>query len=354
MNFHHYDTISINGSLLKGSEIIQFCIDTGQPNMLLLADFIREWLSDDEKMLLQTSGSTGKPKTITVSKNQMLKSAATTAGYFNFKPGQTALLCLPVNYIAGKMMVVRALFSKLNLVCIEPGNSPISFVPDDLTIDFAPLIPMQLLHVKDSKSIRKILLGGGPVDNRLAEGVQTLQAEIYHGYGMTETLSHVAVRRINGKNKSSNYYALAGITFEVDERGCLIIHVPFLEEPVYTNDIVDLLDDRRFVWKGRADFVINSGGIKLFPEELEKKLSAVISERFFLSGLPDQKLGEKLCLFIEGKQYDPPRYMKLKHDIHQILEKYKRPRDIFFIDEFQTTPSGKIKRADSISLLGFN
>lgn len=350
MNYLRYDTIQLNGLHLKGNEIIGYCTQTGQSNMLLLADFIGEWLNDDPNIRLQTSGSTGKPKTISVSKNQMLESAAMTANYFDFKAGQTALLCLPMSYIAGKMMVVRALLSKLNLKCIEPGNSPIAFLPDDLSIDFAPLIPMQLSRVKDSKTIRKILLGGGPVDSRLEEDMQALQAEIYHGYGMTETLSHVAIRSINGKKRSENYHALAGITFKVDERGCLIIHVPFLKEPVHTNDMVHLLDERTFVWKGRADFVVNSGGIKLFPEGIEKKLSTLIPERFFLFGLPDEKLGEKLCLFMEGKQYESDRFDRLKTAINNILEKYERPKRIFFIDEFQSTASGKIKRADSVAL----
>lgn len=351
MNYMQYDTLILNGHHLKGLEITQYCKNSDQQNIIELGLFMNDWMSDTPVMEVRTSGSTGAPKIISVEKNQMLSSAAMTADYFHFREDQKALLSLPINYIAGKMMVARALYSKLNLICVPPGNAPFRTLPTGVEIDFAPLVPMQLSNVNEADVIRQILLGGSAVDAALEERLQSFSSKIYHGYGMTETLSHVAVRHVNGRQRSVIYQALEGISFDVDERNCLLIDVPFLNRPVQTNDVVDLLNNHEFVWKGRFDFVVNSGGVKLFPEEIEKKLYTVIPERFFVAGLPDERFGEKLCLFIEGEAYGNDRFQSLLDHLSKRLDKYEKPRDVFFLKSFKMTESGKIRREETIGIV---
>ncbi|MBW7893411.1 MAG: AMP-binding protein, partial [Chitinophagaceae bacterium] len=271
--------------------------------------------------------------------------------FFEFKNNQKALLCLPLSFIAGKMMVVRALFSRLNLICVEPGLNPLSSIPPDICIDFAALTPMQFKDTTHTGRVRKILLGGGPISPEMEQQYQSLPAEIYHGFGMTETLSHVAIRRINGVNASPWFQALPGIHFNTDSRGCLIIDAPFLDVPVITNDIVDVVNNQSFQWKGRLDNVINSGGIKLFPEEIEKKLYPLIPERFFVTGLPDDTYGEKVCLIIEGEPYSPGKLSLLQSSLPRYLSKYEKPRAVYFLNKLQITESGKIQRKENTKMV---
>lgn len=349
MNYLDYNTIIINGQRLRGLEIINYCNNSKQSNLIRLGEFLMEWMKEDVNIRLHTSGSTGTPKTILAEKNQLLQSAAMTSAFFEFKPEQTALLCLPMEYIAGKMMVVRALYSGLNLLCIEPNSAPLSALPKDIVIDFAPLTPMQLSEVTNIQSVRKILLGGSAIHSAMEERLQSFETAIYHGYGMTETFSHVALRCINGRKRTEEYTALPGIKFEIDERGCLIIQAPFLKEKVHTNDVVNLISDRAFKWRGRADYVVNSGGIKLFPEEIEKKISPLIQERYFLAGLSDNRLGERLTLIIEGERYQESELKALSENLTKVLERFEKPREILFIQNFKTTASGKINRQETIN-----
>ncbi len=353
MNYKDFKTISINSHLLKGEEIISYCSEHPEPNVQLIGNFMEGWLSDDETVTVHTSGSTGKPKSISVYKNQMLASAAMSAAFFDFKYGQTALLCLPMSYIAGKMMVVRALFSGLNLLCREPSSQPLQDLHYDGIIDFVPLVPMQLQDTKDTGSVRKILLGGAPLDYRLEFRMQRFKAEIYHGYGMTETLSHIAIRHVNGANASPVYKGLEGISFRQDEFECLMIKVPFIKDMIHTLDVVELTGDNSFIWKGRADNVINSGGLKLHPEIIEQKLSAVIKDRFFVTAIPDKRLGQKLCLIIENKSHNSNYINQLQDVFKVILEKYERPGHILFTPKFSSTTSGKIKREETLAIMGF-
>lgn len=352
MNFKEYDELIINGKPLKGASILAFCQKSEAENIQELGRFMAEWMDTKSTIKIKTSGSTGIPKEIQIEKSKMLESAAATAKFFNFKEHQTALLCLPMSYIAGKMMVVRALLNKLNLICIAPDRTPLLQISQNTEIDFAPLTPMQLESTSDTRFVKTILLGGGPVNPAEEERFQSLQSEIYHGYGMTETLSHVAIRKINGKDKSEKYEGLQGVNFELDARGCLVIHVPFLKNPVVTNDLVTLIDATTFLWKGRIDNVINSGGIKLFPEEIEKKIFPFIPERFFVASIPDEILGEKGCLFIEGKSYSENKLKSLKSILEKYLNRYEKPKCIYFIECFLTTESGKVKRRATVCLRG--
>lgn len=348
MNYSEYRTLTLNGKRLEGEELLRFCAESAETHMKEIGAFLQEWLNGADTIKVHTSGSTGTPKEILVKKNQMLSSAAMTVAYFGFERGQNALLALPVSYIAGKMMVVRALFSGLNLVCQKPNSHPISLLTEEEVIHFAPLTPMQMQNIEDTKGIQKILLGGSGLSLRMEDRLQLLSAEIFMGYGMTETLSHIALRRVNGPRKSRVYRALKGVKIGVDDRGCLRAEVPFLEEVVQTNDVIDLQDESGFVWKGRADHVINSGGIKLFPEEIERKLAAIIPQRHFVSAVSDDMLGEKLCLFIEGETYSGEDYARLVEEIESLVTEYENPREIYFIEKFVSTASGKIQRKSTV------
>ncbi|MBT5996731.1 MAG: AMP-binding protein, partial [Candidatus Marinimicrobia bacterium] len=333
--------------------------------------FISEWYSSSDKIVLQTSGSTGKPKSISVKKEWMQNSAQLTEKTFGLKEGDTALLCMPMKYVAGKMMVVRALELGLDLKVVEPSSSPLKDI--DGQIDFVAMVPLQLENsLNDLDKVKTLIVGGGQVSQQLIEELQKISTQIFETYGMTETLTHVAIKPLNGPNRSDVFHALDGIQFGLDDRGCLVIHVPSilslranppaggeawqshlntlnkeitsLQPPrndnsnsnatITSNDIVELIDDISFRWLGRYDNVINSGGVKIIPEGVESKLASAISNRrFFIAGLPDESLGEKVVLIIEGDE------IALSFDL---LEKHERPKEIYFIRNFVETGSGKI------------
>jgi len=348
MNHLRFNTLSINGEVLSISDAIAFCKCSNSDNLRSMGDFLAEWFTADESIRLQTSGSTGHPKIIEVQKEQMLQSAAMTANFFGFEHGQTALLCLPLTYIAGKMMVVRALYSGLNLLCIEPVHYPLQQLPTSTFIDFAPLVPMQLDEAEDTSAIKTILLGGAPLNPQQEKKIKSLSSDVFHGYGMTETLSHVAVRRINGDAASHIYKALPGIRFETDNRSCLVISAPFVADKVYTNDVVEWIDAESFVWKGRVDNVINSGGVKLFPEAVESRISAIIDKPFFVAAVADEHLGEALCLVIESLYPGAEKAEGLMGLLHENLSRFEHPKHVFFIEKFFRTESGKIQRKKTL------
>jgi len=306
-------------------------------------EFISDWYSPNDEMTLQTSGSTGKPKSIKVKKEWMKNSAQLTGKTFELMEGDSTLLCMPVKYVAGKMMVVRALELGLDLKVVEPSSAPLK----DLCrpIDFAAMVPLQLENsLKDLAKIKKLIVGGGQVNSKLVEKLRSISTHVYETYGMTETLTHVAIKPLNGSNKQDVFQALDGIQFEIDDRDCLVIHAPMLNaNPILTNDLVALIDETSFHWLGRYDNVINSGGIKIIPEVVEAKLSSIVpNRRFFIAGKSDKSLGEKVVLVVEGKSMD----ISCKS-----LDKFEQPKEIHFIPEFVETKSGKIHRQTTLSLI---
>jgi len=305
--------------------------------------FISDWYSPKDEMMLQTSGSTGKPKSISVKKGWMKNSAQLTGKTFGLKEGDTALLCMPMKYVAGKMMVVRALKLGLDLKVVEPFSKPLKNI--DEPIDFAAMVPMQLEKSLDQiEKMKTLLVGGGKVNPKLVEKIQGISTQVNETYGMTETLTHVAIKPLNGPNKSDVFQALDGIQFETDDRSCLVIFAPMMNpNPVVTNDLVELVDETSFRWLGRIDNVINSGGIKIIPELVEAKLTEVVSSRrYFIAGLPDESLGEKVVLVIEGDE------IEISLDV---LEKYERPKEIYFISKFVEIESGKVIQKESLYLI---
>ena len=314
--------------------------------------FIIDWLSDSEIIDAQTSGSTGKPKKIKLSKKQMEASAQTTLDFFDLKAGDKALLCLPIKYIAAKMMMVRAFTGKLDLYCIPPSLNPVSeWTP---LLDFAAFTPAQLSELLKTESgvsfvkkIKKIILGGGPVPADLEQKTQMLDIHIWHTYGMTETMSHIALRKINGQNKSDYFYPLPDVQLAENDSGCLIITAPYLG--VYaleTNDLVELQENGSFKILGRKDNVVNSGGVKLFPEQIEQKLSGLIKEPFYVGAVADDQLGEKLTLFVESECRGEGEKDALEKLLKEKLSGLEIPRKIIFKKQFLRTESGKIIRVN--------
>ncbi len=313
-----------------------------------LFSFLEKWMDSNETVPGQTSGSTGTPKSIALSKRSMIASARLTNDSFGLQPGDTILLSLSASYIAGKMMIVRAWTSNLNMIAGEPSSTP--EVP--AKVKFGAMVPIQVEKLinsetgkKDLEKIETLIIGGSAIPYALEQQLQSISTACYCTYGMTETVSHIAVRRLNGPDKSEEYSALGDVYFEQDERGCLVIFATHLQTaPFITNDLVELTSAKSFRWLGRYDNVINSGGIKLFPETIEKKLSAVIPQRFYLTAQPDNTLGQKLVLVIEGEEYSEEQISNLQNQFTQILSKYEKPRQIVFRKQFRETSSGKIKR----------
>lgn len=315
-----------------------------------LDSFLLEWHSDSPFIRQRTSGSTGAPKVIELPKTKMISSARMTLHFFGLHPDSTFLICLNPDYIAGKMMLVRSLTNHAKTL-LTPPESPLDF-PDEFQIDFAAMVPLQVEKcLKNSpeklKKIRTIIIGGAPVSTALEKEIAAAGITAYATFGMTETTSHIAVRKLGDPNTS--YEAIGQTRFSAGTDEQLIISSPELEiDYLETNDVVELINSTHFIWKGRKDFVINSGGIKLFPEEIEKKIeTAGLTKRFFISGIPDEKLGEKAILIIESESpIDTTPYLVQ-------LTKYEKPKALLFTPHFRMTDSGKINRPATLKLFTF-
>lgn len=322
-------------------------IKEGEPFEESVGDFLLDWLNDKKYVTVQTSGSTGAPKAIKIQKWHMVNSAKATAKHFKLPEKTTALLCLPVHFIAGKMMLVRALTLGWHIDMALPKANPLDAIYR--TYDFCAMTPFQLdnslsrLHL-----LSKLIVGGGAISAVLNERIQGIHTKIYETYGMTETVTHIAARRVNPKKNKNGpipFKALSKVTLEQDSRGCLVIKAPQVStDPVVTNDLVDLLTYKKFIWLGRVDNVINSGGVKLYPEQIEQKLSLIITVPYFVAGIPDNALGEKVALCIE--QETP--FLLDEVTAKQLLTAYEFPKAIFTTARFERTENGKIQRGQTV------
>lgn len=333
-------------------------------------DFCRRWLSGAAEFVVHTSGSTGAPKPITLRREQMQASAGATGEALGLGTGMSALVCLPVRYIAGQMMLARGLVLELAMTLVEPASDPLASLPADTRFDFMAVVPLQLQTLLDSPSgylerlngMQAILVGGATVSAPLAQSVQALTAPVYHTYGMTETATHVALRRLNGPDASPFFQPLPGAEIDVDDRGCLRVKGPMtLDQWLQTNDAVELipcnLPPRTFRWLGRWDNVINSGGVKVHVERVEAAVeqawlaSGLAERRFFVAGLPDQRLGQAVTLVIEGKALASADEQALLATLRQRLERYQAPRRAIYLSRLVQTASGKIDRQASLASL---
>jgi o-succinylbenzoate---CoA ligase len=311
--------------------------------------FLETWNNSEDFIAVNTSGSTGKSKSMLVSKKNMELSAKKTLNFFKIKKGSSALLCLSLDTIAGKMMLLRSLIGKLNLNIGTISLDPISKLKNP--IDFVALVPLQLEAALNSnpeklKKINTILVGGAPVSQKLIQKLQQHKLSVYQSYGMTETISHVAIRKI-GFETELYYTALKGITFS-HENQRLVIHYPeILNQKLLTNDCIDLIDATHFKYIGRYDFIINSGGIKINPEELELKISGLFEDPFFIWFLPDHRLGQKIVLIIESKN----QFNFKKSTFKNLLSKFEIPKLYVTIANFTWTKSTKINRKKTMDTI---
>jgi O-succinylbenzoic acid--CoA ligase len=320
-----------------------------------VAEFLMDWFNDKSFVEVKTSGSTGNPKIVPLQKISMINSAKATGEYFDLPEKTTALLCMSPNYIAGKMMLVRALTLGWHLDVVEPASNPLKNL--EKQYDFSAMVPMQLHNsLEDIHKIKKLIVGGGTVSEELLNKIQSVETEIFATYGMTETITHIAVKRMNQLRyaelvSASHYKILPNIKISVDKRGCLVIDAPKIsEEKVITNDLVELISPTEFKWLGRIDNVINSGGVKLIPEQIEEKLAKILKNRFFVAGISNVVLGEKLILICEGIKNDD----LLKEIQHlKTLSAYEIPKEICFLENFMETETKKIDRTKTLSLCKF-
>lgn len=280
---------------------------------MTLEDFLSEWNNDSDRVLVHTSGSTGKPKPMMVEKKRMLNSARITCDFLGLKPGDSALLCMSLDYIAGKMVVVRSIERHLHLISVSPSGHPLKDIDmKDVNgeITFAAMVPMQVyntLQVPEERErlthIRHLIIGGGAIDASLEKELQALPGNIaiWSTYGMTETLSHIALRRINGAEASEWYQPFDSVKISQTEEGCLVIDAPLVcAETLVTNDIVEI-EKLRFRIKGRKDNVICSGGIKIQIEEVEALLKPHLEKPFMIAKKKDEKFGEIAVLLTEDE-----------------------------------------------------
>lgn len=318
--------------------------------------FISEWLGEANYVLVKTSGSTGNPKNIQIEKDRMIASAKATNAFFCLDKNKKALLCLPADFIAGKMMLVRAFVGGFDLDFVEPKSDALININTDY--DFTAVVPMQLESVLKLENaqvinrVKKIIVGGAAVRQDLIQSLEQVETEVWASYGMTETVTHIALQGLSGKHKTDYFQGLPNVEFELDDRSCLRINAPDVSrDTIQTNDRVELFNAFQFRFLGRVDFVINSGGIKLSPEILEQKLEIYIKSDFAFSSKTDKLLGEKLVLLIEGETYSEERLRKLNDLLKTVLDRFERPKEILFIQELPKTSNGKLDRIQLNNLI---
>lgn len=312
-----------------------------------LSDFLEDWFAPSPFIRVHTSGSTGIPKERIVRKEQMIRSALLTCRFLHLRKGDKALLCMPLKYIAGKMMVVRALVAQLDLIVRAPSGHPLATIAHPLR--FAAMIPLQAYNTLQVPAERErlcrtdlLIIGGGAIDRALEKDIQTLPNAVYSTYGMTETLSHIALRKLNGPDASPAYIPFPSVRLSLSEEGTLRIEAPGIcDETLTTNDLARFRPDGSFTILGRKDNTINTGGVKIQIECVEEALRSIISVNFAITSIPHPKFGEAIVLLVE-KGLDRPR---LEMEIDCTLEKYQRPKYIVEVEAVPQTGSGKINRA---------
>ena len=362
-----HEEFRLNGHSFSRQKLKDFAYSftkEGEEFEQAIGHFLADWLDENDTIKVTTSGSTGAPKEISVKKGYMVNSALATGDFFNLDPGNNALLCLSGNYIAGKMMLVRAMVLGLHLDYFEPTSNPLS--RNSKHYDFCAMVPLQLQNSTGHLDrIKTLIVGGAPISPLLRDKVQNTSCTIFETYGMTETITHIAVKQLNrltvdvtsspsAKLRAGSlempFKALPNVDFSMDNRACLIIHAPKVSnEPVITNDMVKLISNNEFEWLGRYDNVINSGGVKLFPEQIEKKLTDLVPNRFFVAELPDEALGRKLVLIVEGEIDSEDLLRRIGKS--SSLEKYEVPKEIHLLRSFLETKTGKIRRKENVVLI---
>ena len=320
---------------------------------LNVISFMQEWFDDSKTVKVQTSGSTGAPKVFAIEKERMRHSANKTCDVLGLKEGDTALLCLPVEYISGKMMIVRAIERKLNLIVKKPSAKPIADLSE--VIDFCAMSPLQVENsLEKIHLIKNVIIGGAAVSESLKTKIaqklknSKTKSRIFETYGMSETLSHIALKQIYPI--AEDYFkVLGGVEISLDERDCLQIFAPILNsEILVTNDLVEISKDNEFKFLGRIDNVINSAGLKIYPEQLESLVKKEVSNEVIFLGIEDELLGQKLVLVIEGE-----KSAEIDQQLANVIypSKNHSPKEIIFIENIIRIPNGKTDRRKLIKMV---
>ncbi|MCJ7933277.1 MAG: AMP-binding protein [Chryseobacterium sp.] len=316
--------------------------------------FLEEWLSEGSTVKVQTSGSTGTPKIFEIEKKRMINSAVMTCNFLGLHEGNTALLCLPVEYISGKMMVVRSWQRKLKLIIAEPSLQPVENLEEE--IDFCAMTPIQVENsLEKLHLIKNLIIGGAAVSESLKNKILQMNLDpsnrIFETYGMSETLSHIALRQLMPEPEEY-FTAFENVSISLDERECLTLFAPAVNaEVLKTNDLVEIKNNKQFRFMGRIDNVINSGGAKIFPETLEALVKKVVPNEAVFLGIKDESLGQKLILIIEGDQEED--IVKKISEI-RFEKNFHKPKEIMFINEIPRTPNGKVNRLELHKLINEN
>jgi O-succinylbenzoic acid--CoA ligase len=341
----------IYGKYISAEELPLFCRQKMGKTVLppwekKIMNFIVDFLDPADHIVQESSGTTGMSKEIRLSKSSMIHSALQTAKKFRLEKKHTALLCLPTDYIAGKMMIVRALVTGMDLIWIEPSACPA--VHGSKAFDLCAMVPLQVYNLigkgKSFSCIKNLLIGGSELSPELENHLKKVPAHIYETFGMAETCSHIAIRRINGPGARPWFTAMPGIKISADPRGCLVIEAPFLTDRVITNDVVEIIRKNRFLWKGRIDNLINSGGIKINPEHLEKMIVEILGYESYLVGVPDKKLGQKLVM-VTTHPCSPGEKKTMLDALRDRLPPHHLPAEIIVFHSLPRNRSLKIDRA---------
>lgn len=339
-NVHNH--FKLNGFHLNREDLCRVAysfIKEGEDFEKPVGDFLLDWFDSKSYIEMQTSGSTGTPKIIKVDKQAMVNSALATGEFFGLQSGNRALQCLPVKYVAGKMMLIRSIILGLDLDYVAPTSHPMQGLAGKY--DFAAMVPMQAQNsLKELRNVKKLIVGGARVSATLENELMKLPTEVYETYGMTETITHIAAKRVG----EGVFTVLPHVTISYDNRNCLVIHAPKIiaEDTIVTNDLVELVNENQFKFLGRIDNVINSGGVKIMPEQVEQKLDGKLDRRFFIASKEDKELGEKVVLVVEGEPF------AIDTTIFDCLDKYEHPREILFVSKFKETENGKVLRKESL------
>ncbi|MFZ9981746.1 MAG: AMP-binding protein [Cyclobacteriaceae bacterium] len=319
-----------------------------------VAEVCKWWSETDLPLTITTSGSTGTPKKFNFTRTAVKTSVRMTTEALGLEHGMNSLLALNPSYIGGRMMIVRALSTGMNLICTSPGGNPLEIISDSLKIDFASFVPIQIEKILSNPKtaekfsrIGRVLIGGAPIGAKLKERLSIFPNKIYQTFGMTETLSHIALKNLT--ENDSNYIKLPGVTIYTDDRGCLVAEIPgLLENRLVTNDLIIQENEKTFKWIGRIDRMINSGGIKISPELLEEKCQSLFEpykelNNFFFHWQSDDRFGQKVVLVLTGRsEFTSGKIKELTKVLDEGLENYENPKAIFLASEVLLTPGGKM------------
>ena len=333
-----------NGISLEKNDLLRIAYDfikEGEDFEKITGEFILDWFNSNSFISVTTSGTTGAPKKIKIDKQAMVFSALATAEFFDLKATNRVLNCLSTNYIAGKMMLIRSFVLGFEMDFVKPTSNPLK--NNNKFYDFVAMVPLQVENsINELINVRKLIIGGSKINYNLKNKLLGLSTLVFETYGMTETITHIAARNIS----DSYFSVLPHVTISKDKRNCLIIDTPRISaSSITTNDVVNIISNTEFELLGRIDNVINSGGVKLFPEQIELKLAHKIQTRFFVTGIPDDHFGEIVALIVEGSP------IPFEDDIFNDLLPYEKPKKIHFLSNFLETESGKIKRAATLNLV---